>query len=125
MNDSQNIKAVVPFLMVEDMVRSLSFYVNGLGFTVGNTWEPNGKLTWCWLQREGASLMLQEYGRNDHRVSVQKCVGVGLCCQCMDALALYQEFLAKGVVVQEPFVGNNLWDVALTDPDGYSIHFES
>jgi lactoylglutathione lyase len=26
---------------------------------------------------------------------------------------------------KEPFVGNQLWDVALSDPDGYRLHFES
>jgi lactoylglutathione lyase len=59
---SQNIKEVTPFFMVRDIRRSLEFYVNGLGFRVMKTWEPAGQLKWCWLQREGASLMLQEHG---------------------------------------------------------------
>jgi catechol 2,3-dioxygenase-like lactoylglutathione lyase family enzyme len=35
-----NLKLAVPFLLVTDMERSLDFYVNGLGFTLGNTWSP-------------------------------------------------------------------------------------
>ena len=41
------------------------------------------------------------------------------------SLALYYEFKARGIETREPFVGNHMWDVALTDPDGYRLHFES
>ncbi|MDB5144593.1 MAG: Glyoxalase-like domain protein [Mucilaginibacter sp.] len=51
--------------------------------------------------------------------------GVTIAYQCADALALYQEFIAKGITVQEPFVGNALWVVALKDPDGYQLEFAS
>lgn len=123
--DGYNIKQVVPFFMVTDIGRSLKFYVDGLGFRMVNSWEPGGKLTWCWLQREGAALMLQEYGANDPRAGAVKGLWVALCFQCADALALYSEFLGKGLKPEEPFVGNNMWDVGLTDPDNYLIHFES
>lgn len=112
--------------MVSDIRISLEFYVNGLGFQVTKTWEPGGQLKWCWLQREGASLMLQEHGENDSRYTqVKKGVGVALCFQCADALALYKKFLENGLQPKEPFVGNGMWDVGLTDADSYSIHFES
>ena len=117
-----NIKQAVPFFMVVDIQRSLSFYISGLGFRVVNTWEPGGQLRWCWLQREGAALMLQEYGQ---RVDAVRGIGVSICFQCVDALALYHEFVGRGLAPAEPFVGNNLWDVGLTDPDGYRLHFES
>jgi hypothetical protein len=51
--------------------------------------------------------------------------GVSTWFQCRDSLALYNEFIEKGVNVQEPFVGNGLWDVKVSDPDGYDLHFES
>jgi hypothetical protein len=47
--------------MITEMERSLQFYVHGLGFEMKNKWTPNGKIEWCWLQREGAAVMLQEY----------------------------------------------------------------
>ncbi|MFL5810530.1 MAG: hypothetical protein ACJ749_13490, partial [Flavisolibacter sp.] len=56
-----NVKQAVPFFMVVNMNTALDFYMNGLGFELGNKWEPNGKIEWCWLQLENASLMLQEY----------------------------------------------------------------
>ncbi len=123
--DTYNIKQVTPFFWVKDIHRSLQFYVDGLGFQVLNTWEPNGKLTWCWLQREGAAMMLQEYRETDSRFHADKGIGVAIWFQCVDALSLYNEFMSRGLTPKEPFVGNNMWDVVLTDPDNYSIHFDS
>ncbi len=52
--------------------------------------------------------------------------GVSVCFMCEDALALYREFKSRGVRINKrPFVGNRLWVVSLTDPDGYRIDFES
>ena len=57
----QNIRQAVPFFMISKMESSLQFYVNGLGFEIKNNWRPNGKIEWCWLQREGAAIMLQQF----------------------------------------------------------------
>jgi lactoylglutathione lyase len=127
-DDQTNIQYVIPLFMVSNMEASLKFYVDGLGFTILNTWTPRGKIEWCWLQREGGPIMLQEF-----RVSEGKSflsgdkpgAGVSTWFQCRDSLALYHEFKERGVTADEPFVGNGLWDVKLTDPDGYHLHFES
>jgi len=52
-------------------------------------------------------------------------VGFSVCFICQDALALYREFLDRGVTPAEPFVGNRSWVVPVTDPDGYRLEFES
>jgi len=45
---------------------------------------------------------------------------------CEDAVALYREFKSRRVQTRtRPFVGNRLWVVPVTDPDGYRIEFES
>ncbi|MGN6638636.1 MAG: VOC family protein, partial [Mucilaginibacter sp.] len=101
---------------------------DGLGFSVLNTWTPRGKIEWCWLQREGGPLMLQEFrtsATKPYLMGDKPGAGVSVWFQCRDSLALYREFVSKGVSVNEPFVGNGLWDVSLKDPDGYSLHFES
>jgi catechol 2,3-dioxygenase-like lactoylglutathione lyase family enzyme len=125
MDQSINIKQAVPFFMVTNMDTSLHFYVDGLGFALKNTWTPRGTIEWCWLEREGAALMLQEYREGHAGIPATKGAGVAICFQCVDALALYHEFMSKGLTPKEPFVGNQLWDVGLNDPDGYSLHFES
>jgi len=52
--------------------------------------------------------------------------GTSVCFICEDALALYREYKSHGIQMrQRPFVGNRLWVVPLTDPDGYRIDFES
>jgi catechol 2,3-dioxygenase-like lactoylglutathione lyase family enzyme len=41
-----NVTQAVPFFTVKDMDASLRFYVDGLGFTITNRWEPEGRLRW-------------------------------------------------------------------------------
>ena len=127
-NTDPNIQYCVNLFMVSNMEASLKFYVEGLGFTIRNTWTPRGTIEWCWLQRDGGPLMLQEFRTSETKpylMGDKPGAGVSAWFQCHDSLALYREFIAKGVAVNEPFVGNGLWDVSLKDPDGYSIHFES
>ena len=126
MAPSTNIRGAVPFFMVRDMEASLKFYLEKLGFKMTIEWTPRGKIEWCWLQRDDVSIMLQE-PRNREKFDQESPMGKGvsICFQCVDALALYHEFTAKGVEIKEPFVGNNLWVVAFPDPDGYRLDFES
>jgi lactoylglutathione lyase len=119
-----NIQQAVPFFRITNMEASLRFYVDGLGFQMKHKWIDNGKLRWCWLERGGAALMLQEYLKE--RVPTEK-LGVGLIIsfQCKDALALYHEFKSRGIEATEPFVGNHLWVTSALDPDGFNLEFES
>ncbi len=123
-----NIRQAVPFFAVSDMEKSLKFYTEGLGFDLLHTWIPHGKIEWCWLQRGGGAIMLQEFrkeGQNAKPFPELPGAGVTVCFQCEDSLELYHEFTSRGIEVAEPFVGNGLWDVGLKDPDGYHLHFES
>ena len=123
-----NVKQAVPFFMVDNMERALKFYVEGLGFEMKNKWTPRGVIEWCWLQRDDAAIMLQEYrkeGQNAKNIHSKPGEGISIWFQCEDSLELYREFLSKGLHPGEPFVGNNMWDVKIADPDGYILHFES
>ena len=122
--ETHNIQQVVPFLMITNMEASLRFYVEGLGFTITKKWIDEGKLRWCWLQLEGAAIMLQEY-RPDRIPTIKRGEGVSICFQCKDALALYRTFLSRDLNPREPFVGNAMWVTILPDPDGYKLDFES
>jgi len=129
---SANVKQAVPFFGITNMEASLRFYVDGLGFKMNHSWipdkaedRPDGRIRWCWLERDEAAIMLQEFlpGR---RPKEKLGTGISVCFQCQDALALYREFRSRGIQVRRrPFVGNGLWVVPLTDPDGYRIEFES
>lgn len=119
-----NLKQAVPFFNVKDIEASLRFYVDSLGFTMKNSWTPEGKLCWCWVERDGVALMLQEY-LPAHVPTEKLGVGVSVCFISEDAIALYHEYKARGVDASRPFVGNGMWVTSVTDPDGYRLEFES
>lgn len=129
---SANVKQAVPFFGVTHMESSLRFYVDGLGFKIKHQWipdraedNPDGRIRWCWLELGDAAIMLQEFwpgGRPKEMLGT----GIHVCFTCGDALALYREFKSRGIQTrQRPFVGNRLWVVPVTDPDGYRIEFAS
>ena len=120
---TQNIKQAVPFFWVSNIEASLRFY-DGLGYTKTKEWIDNGKLRWCWLELDGAAHMLQEYPEGK-APSAKRGEGVSICFQCNDALAIYHQAIARGLHPERPFVGNGMWVVILTDPDGYKLDFES
>lgn len=83
------------------------------------------QLRWCWLELGHAAIMLQEF-LPESQPKETLGTGVSVCFTCEDALALYREFKSRGIQTQKrPSVGNRLWVVPLTDPDGYRIEFES
>ncbi len=123
-NVAVNVQQAVPFFMVSNIEVSLGYYVDGLGFKMTRHWIDEGKLKWCWLQHGGAVLMLQEY-RKDRIPSGKLGEGVSVCFQCSDALSIYHAAAARAIKGKRPFVGNAMWVVAFSDPDGYRIDFES
>ena len=125
---ASNVKQAVPFFMVEDMQKSLRFYVDGLGFEIKHRWEPDGNLRWCWMRLGDTSLMLQEFWKEGHhsgRPDGKLGQGVSICFVCEDALAIYRDIKSRGIESKTPFVGNAMWVVSVTDPDGYRLDFES
>jgi lactoylglutathione lyase len=126
-----NVQQAVPFFGVSNMEASLRFYIDGLGFAMINKWTPDGagKVRWCWLQLGAAALMLQEFKKDQHpnsgRPDGKLGVGVAICFQCKDALAIYKEVKSRGIEAKRPFVGNGMWVTSVQDPDGYKLEFES
>jgi lactoylglutathione lyase len=123
-----NVKQAVTFFLVSDIQTSLRFYIDGLGFVMKNKWIDEGKLRWCWLEIGTAALMLQEprtEGHDSWKPEGKVGMGVSVCFQCKDALALYREFTSRGIQAKRPFVGNAMWVTVVKDPDGYTLDFES
>jgi catechol 2,3-dioxygenase-like lactoylglutathione lyase family enzyme len=122
------VRQVVPFLAVSHVESSLRFYVDGLGFEVLERWVDDGTIRWCRLQREGASLMLQDFRRDGGLLwspDAPLGVGVSIVFLCDDATTIWREAVESGVQASRPFVGNGMWVTTLRDPDGYRIEFES
>ena len=114
-------------LAVADLEAARRFYVDGLGFTIKIKWEPDGRIRWCWLERDNVSLMLQEFWKKgEHGDSpgppeTPFAPGMSICFMCSDAIALYRQFCGRGIAAARPFVGNGLWVTSVMDPDGYKL----
>src|SRR5206468_11076952 len=123
-----NVQQAVPLFSVHDIQRSVHFYVEGLGFTMTKQWLDEGKLRWCWLELGDAAVMLQEFWKDGpHRNVPDGRVGTGVSINfiCKDALALWRDFISRGLSAKRPFVGNGMWVTQVSDPDGYDLYFES
>lgn len=122
-----NLQQAVPFFRVEDMAASLRFYVDGLGFSMSKSWIDEGTVRWCWLERDGVGLMLQDLRTETghHRLEGKPGIGVSIMIICSDALVIYHEAVERGLHPDRPFVGNGMWVVGFDDPDGYRVEFES
>lgn len=128
LKSNPNVKQAVPFFMVRNIEASIDYYVKGLGFEMTNNWIDNGKIQWCWLEIGKAALMLQEFRTNWQNTDAsnnKSGEGVSIYFICEDALIIYNQIASRGISISEPFVGNNMWVVGLTDPDGYKTFFES
>lgn len=125
---SANVKQAVPFFGVKDIERSVQYYINGLGFEMKNKWIVENKLRWCWLQKDEAAIMLQEFWKEGHHANLPSDKlgeGVSIYFICEDALSIYHDLLSRNIDASEPFVGNNMWVTHVKDPDGYNLYFES
>ena len=107
-SDTPNLRQAVPFFNVKDIEASLRFYVDGLGFAITRQWNPGGRIRWCWLERDGVAIMLQEYWKDGQPGGWPAGVlgqGVSICFVCADAIAVYHDSQARGLNPSRPFVG--------------------
>ena len=96
----RNVTQAVPFLAVSDTERALRFYVDGLGFEISQLWIDEGTIRWCWLQRGGAALMLQDFRRENGKLwSPERALGLGVSIMflCDDAVAIWREAARKRI----------------------------
>jgi uncharacterized glyoxalase superfamily protein PhnB len=116
-----------PSFTVNDVEKSVAFYRDVLGFTVGERWEQDGKLTGVMLQAGDVLFML---GQDDWKKGRDRKKGEGFRIYCttkgdVDALAKGIESRG-GTLDQQP--QDQPWgsrDFSLTDPDGFKITIAS
>jgi predicted enzyme related to lactoylglutathione lyase len=117
-----HIRQLWPLLMVQDIVRSVAFYRNQLGFDVAGRAELDGRLYWCRLERGGSSVMLQQEGSS----AAPRGRGVELYFICDDAEAMYAELSERGLDLAPPTMADyGMKQLFVPEPDGYSVCFES
>ncbi len=119
------VSELVPLLFVDDIEKAVAFYCERLGFELVNKWEPDGKLSWCRIERGGVAVMLQQACAEDGPAEGRG-RGVGFFFNCDDVDKAYAQFSANGLKLDPPavaFYGMN--QVFFKDPDGYELCFQS
>lgn len=120
------IRQLVPLLFVEDIAASAAFYQHRLGFAITEQWEPEGKLAWCRLVRDGAAVMLQQACPEEDGPAKGRGRGVVFYFNCDDADGFHAELTSRGLAAPQPqaaYYGMN--QISLQDPDGYELCFQS
>lgn len=123
---SLRLRALAPSLTVDDLERSLRFYVDALGFTVKERWEKDGKILGVMLVAGSCELGL---GQDDWAKGRDRKKGVGFrlyaeTAQDLDALA--QRLRQHGVEVDGP--KDSSWGpriLSVVDPDGFALTLHS
>jgi catechol 2,3-dioxygenase-like lactoylglutathione lyase family enzyme len=132
--DDRDLFAVAPFLLVKDLSRSIAFYTDVLGFTIGEPWgDPP---YFAMAERDGLTIMLHQVQpplRVRPNGGTRGAAGAGptadtwdLYLWCRDAEALFEDFKNRGAeVVYEPVVQPDytMKEFALRDADGYVLAF--
>ena len=116
---------LVPLLLADDIVRSLKFYRDMLGFSVVQQWEPDGKLAWCRIERDQVALMLQQACAEDGP-AVGRGRGVMFYFHCTDAVAEYTRLCDLGLQLSPPEIAfYGMQQLFLRDLDGYELCFQN
>ena len=108
----------------DDLAKSVRLYIDGLGFTVKERWEEEGKLLGVMLIAGACELGLSQDDWSKGRER-KKGIGCRLWATTVDDLeALAKRARAVGLTVDGP--KTEPWGartVAVTDPDGFQISF--
>ncbi|MFO7538836.1 MAG: VOC family protein [Chloroflexota bacterium] len=112
-------QTVIPQFRITDARRSLSFYVDGLAFTIDwqHQFEPGFPL-FMQLTRAGQTIFLTEHAGDCQ-------VGGAAYFVVPDVDACYAAFVAGGVTPAEP-PADTPWgtrEMVITDPDGNRLRF--
>jgi catechol 2,3-dioxygenase-like lactoylglutathione lyase family enzyme len=125
---------LTPELDVDDLERSLAFYVGVIGFRVLYD-RPEDRF--AYLDLDGVHLMLEEFGGPGRRFFDAPLVhpygrGVNFQIEVADARAIYERVLAGGFAVPIPLedrwyrreaIENGNRQFVVADPDGYLLRF--
>jgi len=119
------LRTIAPLYFVENIARSVKFYEQMLDFRLIQAWEPEGRLTWCQMTRNGVGIMLQQICAEDD-FPQPRGAGVTLYIHCDDAEDVFLRLQERGVDVDPPvttFYG--MRQVYVIDPDGYGLCFQN
>lgn len=118
-----NALSLAPQLTCGDIQKSITFYVDGLGFEIIHKMEREGKLEYVALKGGGAQLGL---GQDDFKKGKDRVKGTGVrvwITTDQDIVALAGHATAAGLTLDDGPVKQE-WgpmSFSLTDPDGFKV----
>lgn len=118
-----NLTSAGPSLTVRDLEKSLAWYRDVLGFSAGERWEQDGKLTGIEMKAGDVTFWLSQ---DDWKKGRDRVKGEGIRMYCdteQDIDHLAERIKVRGgVLLQEPM--DQPWggrSLAVGDPDGFKI----
>jgi catechol 2,3-dioxygenase-like lactoylglutathione lyase family enzyme len=126
------ITGLCPLIQVFDMLESVGFYCDRLGFEVfqhaPHQTEPYPHFNWAWLKRGNTELMLNTRYEADRRPAARDATRTTvhddtiLYFGCPDVDAAYEILKTSGLQLNPPVVAPyGMKQLSFHDPDGYAI----
>jgi catechol 2,3-dioxygenase-like lactoylglutathione lyase family enzyme len=114
--------SIGPSFTVADVEKSIAWYRDVLGFTVGERWEHEGKLLGAELKAGQVSVYLSQ---DDWKKGRDRAKGEGFRVHCetgQDIDSIVERIRARGgTLLQEPSDEWGSRHFAIADPDGFKI----
>lgn len=116
------VQSCIPVIPSKDLERSLRLWVDGLGFSASSKMHKDGKLIFCFLQKDNLWFMLNQRAGNP--VKPEDYEGIRLYWTPKDIHETRERFISLGYSVsdlEDREYGQT--EFFLTDDDGYSHCF--
>lgn len=114
---------LIPSLGVSDIQRSIGFYRTFFGFKPADSYEQDGRLSWCWLRCRGADVMLQQLSP-DQQITLNPAIGQSwvIYIQPDNLIATHRALKQAGLPVTDiRSTSYGTDEFLVTDPDGYEL----
>ena len=124
---ARNLTSISPFFIVENLEKSIPYYVDRLGFQL-DFQGPEGDPYYASVSRDGISIMLKAIApdvlpRPNH--TRHEWARWDAYIYTVDPDSLFQEFKERGAsfVKELSFIDAGLWGFEISDADGYVLAF--
>ena len=113
----------IPSLGVSDIHQSVGFYREFFGFQVEDSYEAEGRMTWCWLKAGRAELMLQQLSA-DQQIRLNPAIGQSwvMYIRPHDIDATHARLKRAGFPLSDLVsTSYGARECFVSDPDGYEL----
>lgn len=125
--ESLRLREVAPGFTVNDLQKSIAFYVDGLGFTIHERWENQGELQGVMLRAGSCRIGLSQddFAKGRERA---KGIGMSVWLTTVQELERVVERIKQNGIPLEQELAEMPWGgraFTLVDPDGFRLTFSN